>query len=217
MNDRPQKTIQAKSTPETQPETEPETEPEAKSSQRKYSQRRGRSTTLSAAAEKVSDRLFQIRLSIRYHSKRQKHFDILEAGSNFLLLFLGSGALATTAIKFLPREASIIGMIIAAITAMKIAIGPAYRAARHARFVESFTELESKLLFSKNDEEVDQVIGKLLKLEAKEPPVLINLSIICHNEVAISEDQEEYVRSLSKWQGFMARWMDWRPYQAIKS
>ena len=82
--------------------------------------------------------------------------------------------------------------------------------------MESFTELESKLLFSKNDEEVDQVIGELLKLEAKEPPVLINLSIICYNEVAISKGRET-APSLSRWQEFMARWMDWRPYQVIKS
>ena len=214
MNDRPQKTTQAKSTSETEPEAD---SPKRKTVSRKHSERRGGSTALSAASsQKISDRIFEVRLSIRYHSKRQKHFEIIEAGSNFLLLFLGSGALATTAIKFLPREASIIGMLIAAITAMKIAFGPAYRAARHARFVESFAELEKKLLSIKNDEEIDQVIGELLDLEAKEPPALINLSVICYNEVAISEDQEGYVRPLSRWQGFMARWMDWRPYQGLQ-
>ena len=203
----------------TQAKPTAEIEPKAKPSETvsgKRSERRESSTSLSAAAKKIDSRLFEVWLSIRYHSKRQEHFEKIETWSSFFLLVLGSGAMATTAIKFLPTEASIIGMLIAFITAMKIAFRFAYRAARHARFVESFTELESKLLFSKTDEEVDQVIGELLKLEAKEPPVLINLSIICHNEVAISKGRET-APSLSRWQGFMARWMDWRPYQEIKS
>ena len=207
-------TTQAKPTAQTKPETESRSSPSQTVSGER-SERQGSSTSLSAAAaKKIDSRLFEIWLSIRYHSKRQKHFEILEAGSNFLLLLLGSGAVATAAVPAIP----IIGMTIAAITAMKIAFGPAYRAARHERLIESFTELESKLLSSKNDEEVDQIIGEILKLEAKEPPVLINLSIICYNEVAISKGRET-ARSLSGWQGFMARWMDWRPYQdqAIKS
>ena len=202
-------TTQAKPTAQTKPET---SSSEVVSGQRK--EQTGSSTASSAAAEEVDKRLFEIRLSIRYHSKRQKHFEVLEAGSNFLLLLLGSGAVATAATSAPLRS---IGMMIAAITAMKIAFKPAYRAMRHERFVDSFTELETKLLSSKDDEEVDQVVVEILKLEAKEPPVLINLSVICYNEVAISEGQEDYVRYLGRWQEFMARWMDWRPYHAIKS
>ena len=207
----------SKETINPQAESPAQTETETASGERSKGRER-RSTSLSstaAKAEKVDSRLFEIWLSIRYHSKRQKHFEILEAGSNFLLLLLGSGAVATAATSGPQRS---IGMAIAAITAMKIAFKPAYRAMRHERFVESFTELESKLLSIKNDEEVDQVIREILKLEAKEPPVLINLSRICHNEVAVSKGRET-APSLSGWQGFMARWMDCGPYpdQAIKS
>ena len=206
---------------EASPQGAASTSPKAHPSQTasgKHTKRRESETALSAAAaEEVEKRLFQTRLSIRYHSKRQNHFETIETFSSFFLLVLGSGAMATTAIKFLPIFASIIGMLIALITALKIAFRFAYSAARHARFVESFAELENKLLSSKNDEEVDQVIGEILKLEAKEPPVLINLSVICYNETAISGGQEGYIRPLSRWQEFMARWMDWRPYQEIRS
>ena len=208
---------------ETSPQAKPagcSPEPKVNPSQTasgKLSERLESETALSAAAEEeVEKRLFQTRLSIRYHSKRQNHFETIETFSSFFLLVLGSGAMATTAIKFLPIFASIIGMLIALITAIKIAFRFAYSAARHARFVESFTELESKFLSSKNDEEVDQVIGELLKLEAKEPPVLINLSVICYNETAVSGGQEGSVRQLSRWQELIANWSDYRPYQGIK-
>ena len=59
-------------------------------------------------------------------------------GTNFFLLLLGSGALATTVIKY-PEEALIVGILIAAITAMKIAFGFAYRAA-HRRHLWNLKE-----------------------------------------------------------------------------
>ena len=150
-------------------------------------------------------------MSIRYHSKRQGFFEGADQLSNFLLLVLSSGAIAA-ALKGWPETISIIiGIGIAAATSIRIAFRVSSRAALHSHFVTEYTNLERLMLV-----EDELMVGwdSRLEIEAEEPPTLINLSKVCHNEEIASQGLDpSYILKVSWFQRLMAPVFDFKPYQ----
>ena len=161
--------------------------------------------------------LFGIRMSIRYHAKRQGHFRIIGQSLNFLLLVLGSGAVAV-AISEISEYVYLkigIGIGIAAISSIKIAFDPSNKAAVHRQFLKDYSQIEEELALAADEKTARKCYRKRLQLESREPATLINLSFICYNEVAISMNPENvvHVRELGFCQRWLARWWDIQPYK----
>ena len=172
--------------------------------------------TSSASQEKVArhELLFSVQMSIRYHSKRQGFFEGADQVSNFLLLVFSSAVVAA-ALKDWPDSTSIvIGIGIAATTSMRIAFRVARRAALHSYFVAEYTNLERELRYMDDEDEIASVWDSRLIIESEEPPTLINLSKVCHNEVIASQGLDlSYILPLSKPQRFLAPIWDLNPYK----
>ena len=173
--------------------------------------------TNSTSQEKVArhELLFGVQMSIRYHSKRQGFFEGADQVSNFLLLVFSSAAVAA-ALKDWSDFLSVgIGIGIALITSMRIAFRVASKAARYSHFVTEYTNLEREILHMEDDQyEVDSGRDARLNIESKEPPTLINLSKVCHNEVIASQGLDpSYILPLSKPQRFLAPIWDLNPYK----
>ena len=172
--------------------------------------------TSSTSQEKVArhELLFSVQMSIRYHSKRQGFFEGADQVSNFLLLMFSSAAVAA-ALKDWSDFLSVgIGIGIALITSMRIAFRVASKAARHSHFVTEYTNLERELRYMDDEDEIASVWDSRLNVESEEPPTLINLSKVCHNEVIASQDLDpSYILPLSKPQRFLAPIWDLNPYK----
>ena len=158
--------------------------------------------------------LFGIRLSIRYHAKRQGHFETIHRTLNFVLLIMGSAAVG---FAFGERWwAGIgVGLTVAVISAIKTAVNPAGRAAEHRQLLKDYSHLEMKLRLNDDDHVIEECYRARLRLESIEPATLINLSFVCYNEVAVSMGGKavSHIRQLTKTQRFLARWWDFPPYE----
>ena len=189
----------------------------------RFHRQRENSGTVSAPQEteliqpSLKGLLFEIRLSVRYHVKRQRFYESWERWSNFGLLVLGSATVGTAFHKIQGLEV-VVGLLVTLLSALKITGKFAVKTALHSQFVKDFTELEKQLVANRDEETVQRVHKSRLTLEATEPAVMINLSIICYNEEVWAQGyNKKNLKPLNKVQRFLASWKDWRPYQQMSS
>lgn len=160
--------------------------------------------------------LFDVRRSIRYHSRRQAFFETVDRLFTFALLFLGSGA----ALSILQDHKA--GLAVACISGLKLVFALGVKANRHAQFVKDFTRLEKRLYGDESAETVAAVTRDRLDIEAAEPPVKRVLDIICHNEllVAMGYEGETLQRErvpLTWFQRLTANFFNWSEHRLVKA
>lgn len=131
--------------------------------------------------------LFCVRRSIRYHSKRQAFYEWLDRLSDFTLLLLGSGTVVLVLQEF-PKLAVAAGFCVAFISSMRHVYSYGAKAGLHARFVRDFTHLEKRLRTDDSAETITAVEQERLEIETAEPPVMLALDSICHNELLVAMD-----------------------------
>ena len=134
--------------------------------------------------------LFSVRRSIRYHSKRQGFYEGLDRLTNFMLLLLGSGIVATV-VEGHEAWTLAVGFAVAGIAGLKLVYALGDNAARHARFVLEFSYLEHRLVEDDSDETVAAVNRDRLIIESSEPPVMRVLDTICHNDLLVAMDLDD--------------------------
>ncbi len=170
--------------------------------------------------EGFDDLLFGVRRSIRYHSRRQAFFERLDRWSAFVLLLLGSGAVASV-LQDNKTWALIAGLGVTCVSGLNLVFGFGVRASRHAQFVKDFTRFETRLQDDDSDETVAAVAKERLGVEAAEPPVMRVLDVICHNELLTAMGyegnilQQERVR-LTRLQRLTANLFNWGEHRLIK-
>ncbi len=173
------------------------------------------------ANEGFHELLFGVRRSIRYHSRRQAFFEGVDRCTDFILLLLGSGAVAL-ALQDHKTFTLAAGFGVAGISGLKLVFSFGVKASRHAQFVKDFTRLEKQLHPGASDETVAAVAKERLDIEAAEPPVRRVLDVICHNEllVAMGYDaktlQQEWVR-LTWFQRLTANLFNWGEHRLVKA
>ena len=163
------------------------------------------------------DLLFDVRRSIRYHSKRQAFYERLDRLSDFALLLLGSGTVVLV-LQAYPKLAVAAGFCVAFISGLRHVYSYGLKAGLHARFVRDFTQLEKRLCSDDSDETVDAVTQERLDLEATEPPVMRVLDTICHNDllVAMGLDSEDQRVHLSWFQRLTANFLSHSDLRLVK-
>ena len=172
------------------------------------------------ANESFHELLFDVRRSIRYHSRRQAFFERVGRWSDFSLLLLGLGLAASVFRN--NNWASAAGFAVIVISGLKLVFAFGAKAGRHAQFVKDFTRLEKRLSPGISDDEIAAVRRERLDIEVTEPPVMRVLDVICHNEllVAMGYEGETLQRErvpLTWFQRRTANLFNWSEHRLVKA
>jgi len=85
------------------------------------------------------------------------------------------------------------------------------RKQRHKELAESFSTLQAKIEDTGQRytiEQLDQWHAELRRIDAKEPPALGTLVVLCQNEIATAEGQPESVVPVGRYKQLFANWRD---------
>lgn len=159
---------------------------------------------LDHAWEKRHEALYKAELSALYHQKRERFFELLDKLGKAASLFGGSAALWKVGS---PESISAIAAFITVTSSLSLVFSFSERSKRHAELARSFRDIISEILgkgeISFNESDASAWMGKLCALEAKEPPTLSALTVMCQNELAIARNARTHVHP----QGMLTRWL----------
>ena len=165
------------------------------------------------------DLLFEVRLSVRYHSRRQGFFQTCHSLVMAMALFGSSATMATFGaelgadwplwVRLLPS------VIVTVLVILDLVVGFAGKAARYGDLMREFIRLERDLEAIRDkatDDDIARITGARLAIEAGEPPVLHVLNAICYNEMVSAVGYGEKVK-ITTMQRLLAHICDWREHQ----
>ena len=165
------------------------------------------------------DLLFEVRVSVRYHSRRQGFFQTCHSLVMTLALFGSSATLATFGAELgagWPLWAKLLpSVIVMALVTLDLVVGFAEKAARYGDWMRRFIQLERQLEAIRGkatDEDLAKITDERLAIEAGEPPVLHVLNAICYNEMVRTMGYGDKVK-ISTVQRLLAQFFDWREHQ----
>lgn len=151
---------------------------------------------LDHAWNKRVDALYRAELSALYHQKRERFFELLDKLGKAVAVFGGSAALWKISD---PGLVSQIAALITASSALSLVFSFSERSKRHAELARSFREIASDIMgtsdFAIRDSKASEWMGKVCALEAKEPPALSALVVLCQNELAVARQAPVYPQS----------------------
>ena len=130
--------------------------------------------------------LFSVRMSIRYHRKREQFLDRVNRGRLFVTVVAALGSITTTVGTWWPEGVTILMAAAGLGVALELAYGLGKGARKYNQLAARYTQLEKKLIEmggKMNEDDLRKNIGERLEIEADEPPILTVLAVICHNEV----------------------------------
>lgn len=160
-----------------------------------------------ASAERLHEATYLAKLGLLYHRKRERFFDLCDKTTKSLTVLLGASLLAS----YVKDIAPVVGSIVSAIGLLSLVFGYTDRKQRHKELAEAYAELLAKVdaagkLCTPAD--LNQWHSELHKLNAKEPPALGTLVVLCQNEIAIAEGKPDSVVPVSPYKQLFANWRD---------
>ena len=159
--------------------------------------------------------MFHIRRSIRYNSRREAFFAMIEKVSSLILILsamllvvLGAGGVVGP--QLYSSLVGIVSVLVAILSGVVLVYRPGVRALEHKQFVKEFTRLEQRLTADGSETNCGQVKHDYSELELTEPPVKKVVDVLSHNEVcrAQGEGPDEFV-TIGRWQRFTAHFLSW--------
>ncbi len=148
---------------------------------------------LDHAWNKRESALYQAELSALYHQKRERFFELLDKLGKAASVFGGSAALWKISNPDLVAQ---IAAFITVSSALSLVFSFSERSKRHAELARSFREVIADIMgtsdFDIRDSKASEWMGKVCALEAKEPPSLSALVVMCQNELAIARKAPVY-------------------------
>ena len=171
--------------------------------------------------ETFDDLMWDVRRSVRYHSRRREFFSFWHTLVSVSVVMVGSATIAAFGvalgeslplwIKLLPLGA------VTLFCALDVVIGFADRAALHADLMRQFIRIEQRLERIRHDlgeEELVNLRNDVLRIEADEPPVLRVLNTLCHNELARAMGADRKYQVQVAWhQRLLANYLDFQEYK----
>jgi hypothetical protein len=133
--------------------------------------------------------LFNVRLSIRYHNRRRAFFDGFDLMASGIAVVFSSAAIAALNAES-ERYAIWSALVVTVFSAIHLVTRSTVRAREHHDLVKRFIALEQSILPA-TEQDFWELYAAKLAIEADEPPVLANLSIMCHNDQAVAEGYGE--------------------------
>ena len=140
--------------------------------------------------------LWNVRRSIRYHSRRRRFFDNWHTISSAVSVLFGSATFFVLLAKANPLIAEISAAIVTLFATLDLVVGTAASARLHDDLARRFIALEQELTQAgePTEENLPVLLNKRLAIEADEPPVLSVLNSMCHNELVRAEGRPESER-----------------------
>lgn len=142
-----------------------------------------------------------------YHRKRERFFDLCDKTTKSLTVLLGASLLAS----YVKDAAPVIGTAVSAIGLLALVFGYTDRKQRHKELAEAYAELLAKMEAAGENctmADLNQWHSELQKLNAKEPPTLGTLVVLCQNEIAIAEGKPDSVVPVNFYKQLFANWRD---------
>lgn len=140
------------------------------------------------------DLLWGIQLSTRYHQHRCAHFDHWHKIVVFLVIILGSSAVAGSLGSY-PFSATICAAVITFLSTIELVFAPTQKSRLHFDLASKFIDLEKNIVRSQaepTDEKLTSLTEKRLSIEAEEPiPLRPLVWDTCYNEMLQKEGTEE--------------------------
>lgn len=150
---------------------------------------------------------FDVRRSVRYHTKRRGFFDRADKWTNVIAVFFGSATIySMTATK--PIFGIAAAILVSLTSTVNLVVASSQRARDHADLARRFIELEKELYASPNEDLLRKIAHSRMSIEAEEPPVLRVLDCICHNELCKALGREGRVK-IGLLQKFCANFFDY--------
>ena len=144
------------------------------------------------------DVLHRAYVSYRYHRKRQRFFDLLDKGTKSLTVALGASLIGDTLKRFAPLAASAISLL----GLLALVFGYGDRKQAHKELAEMAMQVISTVEKTPgaklNAACVGEWSAEMARMNAKEPPTLKTLVIICEREQATATGHPDHV-PLPKW------------------
>ena len=159
--------------------------------------------------------LYRIELSILYHQKRERFFDVWEKSAKAVAIIGGSAALANLAGSVGIKA---IAALITVTSTIALVFGLSDRSKRHAELARNFRQLEAEIIqcgereFSESD--INTWESKERELETAEPPALSDLVKLCQNEIAIASGHTEMVVPIPMGRRLLAHFISFSPRNA---
>jgi len=151
--------------------------------------------TKEAIAENWDGLLFDIRRSIRYHSKRANFFGFLNKVVVATSIIFGS-----TVVALVMSQCKIItiasGAIITIFSTISLVWGYSQKEQLHSELKIRFIDLEKSITKCENPDEksLKENISERLSIETSEPKIVRTLNAVCYNEQAIAQGYEQQVK-----------------------
>lgn len=156
--------------------------------------------------------LYRAELSVLYHQKRERFFELCDKLAKAVAVIGGSAALA----NFTGPDA--VRYFAAAITVtstLSLVFGFSDRSRRHAESARNFKQLEADIVArgeqSFTESDISAWDAKARLLETSEPPALSALVVLCQNEIAVAVSQPEKVVKMNLFERWFAYLFDFHP------
>lgn len=152
---------------------------------------------LDHAWAKRNDALYRAELSALYHQKRERFFELWDKLGKAVSVFGGSAALWKTGNE---DVVAVVALAITASSALSLVFSFSERSRRHAELARGFREIAGEIVgtsdFDLPEAKASEWLGKVCTLEAKEPPSLSALVVMCQNELAGARNGTTYPQPL---------------------
>ena len=126
--------------------------------------------------------LYFVNVTHRYHRKRQRFFDLLDKGTKAATVLLGASLLGDTLKAHVPLVAS----AISGLGLLALVFGYGERKQAHKELAEAAMQLVAKIeelpVAQLSNALASQWSAELARLNAKEPPTLKTLVVLCEYE-----------------------------------
>lgn len=151
------------------------------------------SPAFAAAWVQRHDVLHRACVTLRYHRKRQRFFDLADKLTKAATVLLGASLLGTQLTKALPLVAS----AISGLGLLALVFGYGDRKQAHKELAEAAAQLLAKVeavpLAQMEDAAVREWAADLMRLNMKEPPALKTLVQICEWEQSCAAGHADHV------------------------
>ncbi len=154
---------------------------------------------------------YRLRLSIRYHQRRARFFDLWEKWIKVLVTLAGTSAFAALAFETVNTNiAKWIAALIAVMGVVNLVFAFSEKARTHANLVRRYSELEAELAATHTPKKghLADINRRIRLIEADEPPTLGALVVLCQNEIALQEGHESSITPLRWYQRVLAHFVD---------
>ena len=159
----------------------------------------------------VDTLLFSVRHSVRYHSRRRAFFDTVNLAANAASVIFSSAAMAALLREDLKYLAPWIALTVTVISTLNLVLRSSERARAHHDLAKRFIALEQRV-YPAPEDQLATLYAEKLAIEADEPPTLVILSVMCHNDQCRAEGLDsERQWNIRWWQRMFAHFMDLPP------